>query len=100
MLQRGRQLSLPPEPGHRLRIRLTAQRQHLDRDMAVQPQVTGTPHLAHAAPADPLIETVTPAEFQPYIHPTPPPRSQAESSQESAHSARPTRPLRISPRPP
>jgi hypothetical protein len=52
MVERGERLGLALEPRHPFRVARERVRQHLDRDVTLQPRVACTIHLAHSARAE------------------------------------------------
>ena len=58
MIEGGEHLRLTPEPGEAFGIVGDGGQQNFDRDLAVQPRVTGLVHLAHSAHADPRRELI------------------------------------------
>src|SRR5262249_8594910 len=52
MIQRGKNLSFPPEAGDAIQITLEQLRQHLERDVAIKFCIAGAIHLPHAASAE------------------------------------------------
>ena len=65
VLQRGRRLGLPPQPGDQRRVAGQLRQQDLDRHLPVQPLVEGRPHFAHAAPAQPFLQPVPSPQQRP-----------------------------------
>ena len=62
VVQRGRGLGLPPEPGLEGRVPGQVLAERLHRDDPVEADVPGPVHLGHAAPADDAVEFVAAAE--------------------------------------
>jgi len=62
VVQRGRGLGFPPEPGLERLVPGQVLAERLHRDDAVQPDVPGPVHLGHAAPPDDAVEFVAAAE--------------------------------------